>query len=77
MSGEHDDPLSHHVDEARYSVVLAADLCEALALACAGIAEPHRTGLLAIHREIDARLDAACATLDKAFTEAQALEARP
>jgi hypothetical protein len=75
MTSAPDDPLSHHVDEARYSVILAAGLCEALALACDGLAEPQRTGLLAIHREIDARLDAACATLDKAFTEAQALEA--
>jgi hypothetical protein len=74
MSG--DDPLSINIDEARYSASLAADLCEAFALACAGMPEPQRTGLLAIHRALDNRIDGVVALLDTAFTQAQAIEAQ-
>jgi len=61
------DPIEHHLDEARYNALLAGELCEAFAMACAGLPVPQRTGLMAIHRALDDRLESACGSIDQAF----------
>lgn len=75
-AGFPEDPLSHHIDEARYSVRFAADLCHTFLMACTALPEPERTGLLAIHRAIDPHLDIALDTLDVAYAKAISAEAR-
>ncbi|WP_293810348.1 hypothetical protein [uncultured Bosea sp.] len=73
-AGLPEDPLSHRIDNARYLVGLAADLCGAFAMACQALSDEHRRGLMAIHRDLDQRLDAAWSELDDTHGMALALE---
>lgn len=76
-AGLPEDPLSHHIDGARYLVGLAADLCGAFAMACQALSREERRGMLSIHRELDYRLDEIYADLERLYEKALASEARP